>query len=83
MVAMTTVQHMSAGDREELPSRYVLREQDRHGGIPAAEEMPEPLANIDLGRQPAAANEERKPHAALESRGLILVRIELLLAPYL
>ena len=69
----TTVQHLPAGDTEELPSRYVLREQHRHGGILAAEEMPEPLPVVDISRLPAA-DEADKLRAALERWGLFLVR---------
>ncbi|XP_047069923.1 protein SRG1-like [Lolium rigidum] len=62
---------MSARDWKELPNRYMLREQDRHGGIPAVEEMPEPLPLVDISRLPAA-DEAAKLRVALENWGLFL-----------
>uniref|UniRef100_A0ACD5YZY7 Uncharacterized protein n=1 Tax=Avena sativa TaxID=4498 RepID=A0ACD5YZY7_AVESA len=66
-MATRVVQHVS----EELPSRYVLPEQHRHGGIPAGEAMPEPLPVVDIGRLPAT-DEASKLRVALESWGLFL-----------
>jgi hypothetical protein len=68
---------MSARDWKELPNRYMLREQDRHGGIPAVEEMPEPLPLVDISRLPAA-DEAAKLRVALENWGLFMVTTELL-----
>lgn len=62
-----TVQHMSV---EELPSRYVLREQDRHVDFLAVEKMPEPLPLVDLSQLQRAGDEASKLQAALDSWGL-------------
>lgn len=71
-MAPRVVQELAAGGVEEPPSRYVLREQDRAGGLLVAGEMPEPIPVIDLSRL-SAADEADKLRVALQSWGLFLV----------
>ncbi|KAM0892451.1 hypothetical protein ACQ4PT_025753 [Festuca glaucescens] len=66
------VQELAAGVKE-LPSRYVLPEQDRHGVLLVGNEMPDPIPVIDLSRLPVEADESDKLKAALQGWGLFLV----------
>jgi predicted aconitase len=68
---LTTVQELAAAV-EEPPSRYVRPEQERHAGLVAADEMPEPIPLIDLSRL-TDADEADKLRAALQTWGLFLV----------
>ncbi|CAM0958869.1 unnamed protein product [Alopecurus aequalis] len=68
----TPVQDLAAGGAAPVPpNRYVLRDQDRHGGLHAADEIPEPIPLIDLSRLPSD-DEAAKLRAALQSWGLLL-----------
>jgi hypothetical protein len=58
---------------KELPSRYVLPEQDRHGALLVGNEMPEPIPVIDLSRLPVDADESDKLQAALQGWGVFQV----------
>ncbi|KAM0888263.1 hypothetical protein ACQ4PT_028479 [Festuca glaucescens] len=66
-----TVQELAAAV-DEPPSRYVRPEKERHAGLLAADEMPEPIPLIDLSRL-TEADEADKLRAALQTWGLFLV----------
>jgi hypothetical protein len=68
---LRTVQELAAVV-EEPPSRYIRPEQDRHAGLVAADNMPEPIPLIDLS-QLTNADEVDKLRAALQTWGLFLV----------
>uniref|UniRef100_A0ACD5XRY8 Uncharacterized protein n=1 Tax=Avena sativa TaxID=4498 RepID=A0ACD5XRY8_AVESA len=65
------VQELAAATKEP-PSRYVRPEQERHAGLVAADEMPDPIPLIDLSRL-TDADEADKLRAALQTWGLFLV----------
>ncbi|XP_066387595.1 protein SRG1-like [Miscanthus floridulus] len=67
----TPVQELAAGV-VELPSQFVLQEQDRPESLLLATHMPEPIPVIDLSRLPAA-DEASKLRSALQTWGLFLV----------
>ncbi|KAM3275579.1 hypothetical protein ACQJBY_044133 [Aegilops geniculata] len=65
------VQDLASAGVEEPPSRYLVHEQDRHGDLLAAGEMPEPIPLIDLSRL-MDADEADKLWAALQTWGFFL-----------
>ncbi|VAI32803.1 unnamed protein product [Triticum turgidum subsp. durum] len=65
------VQDLASAGVEEPPSRYLVHEQDRHGDLLAADEMPEPIPLIDLSRL-MDADEADKLRAALQTWGFFL-----------
>ncbi|KAK1599238.1 hypothetical protein QYE76_026989 [Lolium multiflorum] len=70
---LPNVQELAAAGRDEVPSRYVVRDHDRPTAAVASDDVTDPIPVVDLNRLSAgAADEAAKLRSALQNWGLFL-----------